>query len=150
MERLAHWAREDPELAVDVAFKAAEAVIEVHRGIGAGLGVGVDIAGSDMIDTAAYGATLLLMGYVILWAFAQVADEGQKAQLMGRLEGLEGAEASDLVGIMRGEMGFSGASGGVRQSRALFRSAAEILMKFGTWGVALDMAMLLHRRAEGQ
>ncbi|PQE28683.1 c2h2 type zinc finger domain protein [Rutstroemia sp. NJR-2017a WRK4] len=150
MERLVHWAREDPALAVDVAFKAAEAITEVHRGSGVGLRAGVDAAGNDMIDTAAYGATLLLMGYVILWVFAQVADEGQKARLMRRLEGLKGAEGGDLMGIMRGEMGFGGASDGGRQPRALFRSATEILMKFGTWGVALDMAMLLHRRAEGQ
>ncbi|KAI9641771.1 hypothetical protein NHQ30_009628 [Ciborinia camelliae] len=170
-ERLRLWAREDPELAVDVAVRAAEAVMELNRGLN-GVYIsrqsvgGAEISGEmrgGMIDTGAYGATLLTVAHVILWVFAQVADREQKGILMKILRSHEFAGDNAFLDILGNELAANGDQdttlemgyvGKDQQKmngppRALFRSAAETLMKFGTWGVALDMALLLHLRAEG-
>lgn len=179
LERLRVWARQDPELAVEVAARAAESVLELNRGLNGAEMLGRDVRSGEvfegvrggMIDTGAYGANLLMMAHVILWVFAQVADKKQKDNLMKRLRGHKAPGDSAFLDILRSELVANddqdGSSGmGYENSniqgnkgknpqkpngppRALFRSAAETLMKFGTWGVALDMALLLHLRAEG-
>lgn len=179
LQKLRLWAREDPELAVDVAVRAAEAIMEMNRGIdGANLS-GQDIGSAStssmeemrggMIDTGAYGATLLMMAHVILWVFEQVASSSQKQNLMSRLRTHKFAADSPFLNILENELAVNVDAGGNQQDfirndkgkgregsetrkpapRALFRSAAETLMKFGTWGVALDIALLLHLRAGG-
>lgn len=169
--------REDHELAVDMAVRAAEAIMEVNRDVNGADILGRGIGGDEtpggvragMVDTGAYGAVLLMVSHVVLWLFAQVADRSQKEHLMSRLQGYRTPTDSGFLNILGIElaanedlpstsgMGYEGVqnNGGkdqqniYRPSRALFRSAAETLTKFGTWGVALDMALLLHFRAEG-
>ncbi|KAF7903470.1 uncharacterized protein EAF01_006519 [Botrytis porri] len=166
LERLRLWAKEDPELAIDVAVRAAVAIMESNKNLN------VDVTGqekesavaketkSDMIDTGVYGASLLMMTHVILWAFAQVADNNQKDGLMKRLRGHKNTANDAFLEILGSELmdeedseELPGNGKGVdpgRPKRSLFKSAADTLMRFGTWGVALDMAMLLRFRAEGQ
>ncbi|QSZ34342.1 hypothetical protein DSL72_005933 [Monilinia vaccinii-corymbosi] len=178
LERLKLWAREDYESAVDVAVQAAEAIMEVSRDVmGTEIpsrGIGVDETSGairgGMIGTGVYGAVLLMMSHVVLWAFARVADQRQKEHLMGRLQAYRTPD-SGFLDTLRHELAahddlHAAATSGIayesvqdsgakdqrntgRPSRALFRSAAETLTKFGTWGAALDMALLLHLRAEG-
>lgn len=170
LERLRLWAQEDPELAIDVAVRAAAAIMESNKDLD------VDVTGrekgseapketkSGMIDTGVYGASLLMMTHVILWAFAQVADKKQKDSLMKRLRGHKNTADDAFLEILGRELmdeedseGSTGKGKNVGPgrpkvkavSRSLFKSAADTLMRFGTWGVALDMAMLLRFRAEG-
>ncbi|TEY31763.1 hypothetical protein BOTCAL_0781g00010 [Botryotinia calthae] len=170
LERLRLWAQEDPELAIDVAARAAAAIMESNKDLD------VDVTGrekgseapketkSGIIDTGVYGASLLMMTHVILWAFAQVADKKQKDSLMKRLRGHRNTADDAFLGILGRELmdeedseGSTGKGKNVDPgrpkvkgvSRSLFKSAADTLMRFGTWGVALDMAMLLRFRAEG-
>ncbi|RAL59612.1 hypothetical protein DID88_006471 [Monilinia fructigena] len=176
LERHKFRTREDHELAVDMAVRAAEAIMEINRDVN-----GTDIPergiGSDetpggvragMIDTGAYGAVLLMISHVVLCVFAQVADRRQKEHLMTRLQGYRTPSDSGFLHILGIElaanedlhtapgMGYESISnnGGkdqqniYRPSRALFRNAAETLTKFGTWGMALDVALLLYLRAE--
>ncbi|TGO10075.1 hypothetical protein BTUL_0145g00220 [Botrytis tulipae] len=170
LERLRLWAQEDPELAIDVAVRAATAIMESNRDLN------VDLTGrekgseapkgtkSDMVETGVYGASLLMMTHVILWAFAQVADKKQKDSLMKKLRGHKNTADDAFLEILGSELmdeedseGLTGKGKNVDPgrpkvkgvSRSLFKSAADTLMRFGTWGVALDMAMLLRFRAEG-
>ncbi|KAM0150863.1 hypothetical protein ACHAPG_008603 [Botrytis cinerea] len=170
LERLRLWAQEDPELAIDVAVRAAAAIMESNKDLD------VDVTGrekgseapketkSGMIDTGVYGASLLMMTHVILWAFAQVADKKQKDSLMKRLRGHKNTADDAFLEILGRELmdeedserstgkGKNVGPGRPKMkavSRSLFKSAADTLMRFGTWGVALDMAMLLRFRAEG-
>ncbi|KAF7869946.1 hypothetical protein EAF04_004730 [Stromatinia cepivora] len=176
LENLRLWAGDDPELAIGVAVRAAEAIMEINRSLDVETRRGVTIERpkamkGGMIDTGVYGAALLTMTHVILWAFAQVSDRKMKENLMKKLKGKggdgtflnllecefrdsngdgEGLKldldlAMDIEGrnLKMGQQKINGAS------KVLFRSAADKLTRFGTWGVALDMALLLHLRGEG-
>lgn len=174
LENLKSWARDDPELAIGVALRAAEAIMEINKSLEVETSAEVTteipkaIKGG-MIETGVYGTSLLMMTHVILWAFARVSDRKMKEILMKELRAkgedctflnLLECEFQDLKGDderLRLDLDMNIEGGNLKMdqqkinavSKVLLRSAADLLMRFGTWGVALDMALLLHLRGEG-
>jgi hypothetical protein len=97
----------------------------------------------------------------VVWIFASVASPLQKESLVGRMRENELLWNSPQIVALRQALEFQdGGTGsgetiqsGMRKKDVLgniSKSAAQSLTHLGTWGAALNLALLLHRRAEMQ
>lgn len=70
--------------------------------------------------------------------------------------GNEALRSSHFYGVLKSVMSIETPSGQPDSStkgdapKLLFKSAAEMLTQLGTWGASLNLALLIHRRAEMQ
>lgn len=97
-------------------------------------------------ETAApYNEVATFLSHVLLWVFVTTAPPTQHQQLLEKLR-CSGKDAS-LVSVL--ETAISPGDG-QHKPRPYFilKHAAHSLAKMGTWGCALNMALLLHRRSE--
>jgi hypothetical protein len=98
----------------------------------------------------------------VVWIFASVASPLQKESLAVRLRENEELWNSGQIVALRQALEYREESGGSRGEREyhllskrdvmgnIFKSAAQSLTHLGTWSAALNLALLLHRRAEMQ
>ena len=97
----------------------------------------------------------------MVWIFASVASPLQKESLAVRLRENEELWNSPQIGALRQALEFPDKAAGrgegeiaMRRKKDvlgnIFKSAAQSLTHLGTWGAALNLALLLHRRAEIQ
>lgn len=115
-----------------------------------------------LAPTACEQATIaIFLCHVVVWIFASVATPLQKESLAARLRESEVLWKSPQIVALRQALEFRDegagrgeeAQGGTRKRDVLgniFKSAAQSLTHLGTWGAALNLALLLHRRAEMQ
>lgn len=114
--------------------------------------------GRNDINASPYSILAFFLCHIVLWAFASVATSSQKQELQRAIEIDAGLNASAFCAVMKRALRESDVLGGQDSSdrrrsysdapKILFRSAAEVLMRLGTWGSSLSLAMLLHQRAK--
>jgi hypothetical protein len=115
----------------------------------------------DGEDTGPFGIVTLFISHMVLWAFMSVARQAQKIELMRMAESDEALKEAAILIVIKRIIGpvtepvpsppqsigsyanaISGAS-----PMLVFRNAADVLTRMGTWGASLNMALLLHFRA---
>jgi hypothetical protein len=146
MSNLRHWIQTSPRIAEDITFSATKTIATplstlVPRVLG---------------PTACEQATIaIFLCHVVVWIFASVAGELQKQSLLARLAENEELWKSMQISALRQALEFREERGEdapvMRRKDVLgniFKSAAQSLTHLGTWGAALNLALLLHRRAE--
>jgi hypothetical protein len=133
MANLSNWAKRSPQHAQEVALNAANTIISLAPKKG-------------MDDTAPYSLITLFLCHVVLWAFAHVSPRERKVDFLEMVEKDEVMKSNPFLDVLRAGLGVD--ERGSRGEKALFRSAAEMLTRLGTWGASLNLALLVHRRAE--
>ena len=102
-----------------------------------------------MDDTAPYSFITLFLCHVVIWAFARVSPREQKVDFLEMVEKDDVMKSHPFMGVLRAGLGVDvEKEGGNRGEKVLFKSAAEMLTRLGTWGASLNLALLVHRRAE--
>ena len=155
--KLTKWARRSPQLAEQVVCHAIETIIMLapsKKGKG----------GIRNIDTAPYSPITIFLCHIVIWAFANVASDEQKLQVfdiisrnvelrstgfyatLQRSFWVDGDWAPELREVQ--EDGDGTEQELTAAANLLFRSAAEMLIRLGTWGCALNLALLLRERAK--
>lgn len=92
--------------------------------------------------------------HITLWAFVNVARRQQKQKLMHLIETNQKLNSGPFTAVLKKALIESSEDNpnctvtSSDASRLIFRSAAEVLTRMGTWGAALNMAVLLYKRAE--
>jgi hypothetical protein len=135
MANLSNWAKGSPQHAQEVALNAANTIISLAPKKG-------------MDDTAPYSLITLFLCHVVLWAFARVSPQELKVDFLEMVEKDEVMKSNPFLDVLRAGLGVDIEERGNRVEKMLFRSAAEMLTRLGTWGASLNLALLVHRRAE--
>jgi hypothetical protein len=138
---LRRWMDSDPETAENTIHTAVKTIeyLATKR---------VGIASSEQSIIA------MFLCYVLAWLFVNIASVAQKRRFLNRFpENSEIWKCPQLAYIKRGlERKFEneGASNPSKTelSRGILGSAAQSLTQLGTWGAALNLALLLQRRSE--
>ncbi|KAK6208572.1 hypothetical protein QIS74_12090 [Colletotrichum tabaci] len=110
----------------------------------------VSIMGSQNLQaTAPYSIFGVFLSHAVLWAVTKTSPEALKAQLGVRLRELAASSAtvgeSELGEVL--ELALSAEDGD--RSRGVLVHAAQSLVRLGTWGASLNLALLLQIRANG-
>jgi hypothetical protein len=130
-------------------------------------------SGSRGADTGPYGLVSFFLCHVTLWAFVSSATSDQMDKIYEAAQGDDTMRRGLFFPVVQaiwkptasGSMTVnpSGDVTAVQSDisneessvvkvpdgcRLIFRSAAEVLTRLGTWGAALDLAMIFSRRAE--
>jgi hypothetical protein len=156
--RLTKWARRSPQLAEQVVCHAIKTILMLAPGKNNGEG------GIRNIDTAPYSVITIFLCHIVVWAFANVASDAQKLRLLDTISRNVELRLTPFFATLQRSLWTGGdwshtlrkevqEDDQVEQNSAaaanlLFRSAAEMLIQLGTWGCALNLASLLHERAE--
>lgn len=160
--KLTKWASKSPQLAEQVVCHAIETIIILAPGKDNGEG------GIRNIDTAPYSLITIFLCHIVVWAFANVASHSQKLQLFNGISGNVELQSTAFFTTLQRSFGLDGRAARHQQplkttrregedqnehsptaaANLLFRSSAEMLIRLGTWGGALNLAQLLHERAE--
>ncbi|KAN0096400.1 Fungal specific transcription factor domain containing protein [Hyaloscypha variabilis] len=156
--RLTKWARRSPQLAEQVVCHAIKTILMLAPGKNNGEG------GIRNIDTAPYSVITIFLCHIVVWAFANVASDAQKLRLLDTISRNVELRLTPFFATLPRSLWTGGdwshtlrkevqEDDQVEQNSAaaanlLFRSAAEMLIQLGTWGCALNLASLLHERAE--
>jgi hypothetical protein len=135
MANLSNWAKRSPQHAQEVALNAANTIISLTPKKG-------------MDDTAPYSLITLFLCHVVLWAFACVSPRERKVDFLEMVEKDEAMKSNPFTDVLKAGLGVDIEEKGNRGDKVLFRSAAEMLTRLGTWGASLNLALLVHRRAE--
>jgi hypothetical protein len=135
MANLSNWAKRSPQHAQEVALNAANTIVSLAPKKG-------------MDDTAPYSLITLFLCHVVLWAFARVSPRERKVDFLEMVEKDEAMKSNPFLDVLRAGLGVDIEERGNRREKVLFRSAAEMLTRLGTWGASLNLALLVHRRAE--
>ena len=144
MSNLSRWARKSPRIAENVAFNAVKTIVSLAPGRGV----------HD--HSAPYSVVALFLCHVVLWVFASVSPPPERQRLLEDVEANAELRSSHFFNVLRTGMSTelpSGHSDGLTRGDApkvLFKCAAEMLTQLGTWGASLNLALLIHRRAEIQ
>jgi hypothetical protein len=130
-----------PRIAENVAFNAVRTI--------------VSLAPNHNIheDSAPYSIVTLFLCHVILWAFVNVSAASQRQQLLDRVAENKDLHSSRFFNVLKNSLWLGTDDVGERNTDApklLFKSGAEMLTQLGTWGASLNLALLIHRRAEMQ
>jgi hypothetical protein len=152
MSNLRRWTQRSPRIAEDVTFAAAKTIATP-----------ISILAPKLLGpTACEQATIaIFLCHVVVWIFASVAGTPQKQSLLARLAEHDELWKSPQIIALRKALEFHEEGVRSRDEGApilskkdvlgnIFRSAAQSLTHLGTWGAALNLALLLHRRAEMQ
>ncbi|KAH7409038.1 fungal-specific transcription factor domain-containing protein [Cadophora sp. MPI-SDFR-AT-0126] len=140
MSSLSSWARISSSNAEQVAQHAVQAIMSLSP-------PDSQTQTSGYLDTAPYSLIAIFLSHIILWVFMSVSAKEQRMQLLRRLELDVDLRSSSFISLLRSDMEVGEGDGKV-QKKVLFRSGAEMLTRFGTWGASLNLALLLQRRAE--
>ena len=141
MSNLSMWAKKSPRIAENVALNAVRTIVSLapNRSIHE--------------DSAPYSIVTLFLCHVVLWVFAKVSPASQKQQLFDRITESSDLRSSRFFGVLENSLSLCADDVGERRTdvpKLLFKSGAEMLTQLGTWGASLNLALLIHRRAEMQ
>lgn len=147
MTKLTNWAQKSPRVAEEVAYNAVRAIVSLaptkspHED---------DIRNTDM---APYSIITLFLSHVVLWVFAKVCAGEQKSVLLGMVGDNEVLRSSAFFAVLQQAMavdeeGVAGKTNSKDAPNILFKFGAEMLTRVGTWGAALNLALMIHQRAE--
>jgi hypothetical protein len=152
MFNLRKWVQGSPQIAEQLTFACAKTIATPLS----------TLVPKVLGPTACEQATIaIFLCHVVVWIFASVASPPQKKSLAKRMSENELLWNSPQVVALRQALecqddGTGRAEeipGGMKKKDVLgniFKSAAQSLTHLGTWGAALNLALLLHRRAEMQ
>jgi hypothetical protein len=151
---LTRWARKSPEVADEAAYHAIKTIMMLAASKDEAEG------GIKNIDTAPYSLITIFLCHIVLWVFANVAPHSQKLQLFDTVSRTIDMKYTTFSAILRRafrleQIGISPTkardtigNGSDVASIILLKSAAGMLTRLGTWGASLNLALLLHERAE--
>jgi hypothetical protein len=139
MSNLRRWARKSPRIAENVAFNAVRTI--------------VSLAPIRKIDdhSAPYSIIMLFLCHVVLWVFTSVSSQAEKQNLLDTIAANGELYSSHFFSVLKSSLSSDGDSNGLNKTDApklLFKSGAEMLTQLGTWGASLNLALLIHRRAD--
>jgi hypothetical protein len=153
MTNLRHWVQTSPRTAEQLAFACTKTIATPLS----------TLVPKVLGPTACEQATIaIFLCHVVVWIFASVSSPLQKESLAARLRENEELWSSGQIVALRQALEYREESGGSRGDGGshflskkdvlgnIFKSAAQSLTHLGTWGAALNLALLLHRRAEMQ
>ncbi|TVY92838.1 Zinc finger protein [Lachnellula willkommii] len=146
MAKLTNWAQKSPRVAEEVAYNAVRAIVSLAptRSV-----YEDDIRNTDI---APYSIITLFLSHLVLWVFAKVCPREQKSVLLGMVGDNEVLRSSAFFVVLQQAMALDERVAGTRNSKdapnILFKFGAEMLTRVGTWGVALNLALMIHQRAE--
>ncbi|KUJ16637.1 uncharacterized protein LY89DRAFT_586564 [Mollisia scopiformis] len=141
MTNLSNWARRSPHIADQAAYNATKTIVSLAPSNN------LSDDGVRNVDTAPYSLIALFLCHIVLWAYATVAPREQKMRLLHSVMQHPALRISAFVVLLKRALGLDGQEED-GEPKLLFRSAAEMLTRLGTWGGSLNLALLLHRRAE--
>ncbi|KAE9371442.1 hypothetical protein N431DRAFT_410158 [Stipitochalara longipes BDJ] len=156
--KLTKWARRSPQLAEQAVCHAIKTIVMLAPGKNGKGGI-------RNIDTAPYSLITIFLCHIVVWAFANVASDSQKLQLFDIVSQNVELRSTAFFATLQRSLWVEGdwahalrkevqeGDDQIEQDSAaaanlLFRSAAEMLIRLGTWGGALNLALLLRERAE--
>ncbi|KAE9365869.1 hypothetical protein N431DRAFT_385817 [Stipitochalara longipes BDJ] len=152
MSNLHHWVQTSPRVAEQLTYACSKTIATPLSAL----------VPKVLGPTACEQATIaIFLCHVVVWIFASVASPLQKESLSARLRENEELWKSPQIQALKQALEFrdgnagrgEGAPAMMRRKDELgniFKSAAQSLTHLGTWGAALNLALLLHRRAEMQ
>ena len=135
------WARKSPRVAESVAFDAVTTIISLAP------------SRSLNDDSAPYSIITLFLCHIVLWVFATVSPHSERRRLLESIGGDMDLPSNHFYDIVRKSMSLNDASDESTRTEApkiLFKSGAEMLTQLGTWGASLNLALLIHSRADMQ
>jgi hypothetical protein len=132
MSNLTRWARRSPSIAEHVALTAVQTIVTLFS----------TPSSIKKMDGAPYSIITLFLCHVVLWIFARISTPQQKIHFLSTVSQIKELEDSDFFAVLK--------KGMESEEMLLFKRAAELLTQVGTWGAALNLALLLHRRSEIQ
>ncbi|KAN0090483.1 Fungal specific transcription factor domain containing protein [Hyaloscypha variabilis] len=152
MSKLHHWVKTSPRVAEQLTYACSKTIATplsalVPRVLG---------------PTACEQAIIaIFLCHVVVWIFSSVASPLQKESLAARLRENKELWNSPQIQALRQVLEFRDENTGREEATPammrkkdvlgnIFKSAAQSLTHLGTWGAALNLALLLHRRAEMQ
>jgi hypothetical protein len=150
LANLTDWASKSPLIAKEVAYNAVKTIVSLAPR------PNFSCEDDPMTDSAPYSVIALFLCHIVLWIFVRVSPRSQKHQLLEDVARNEALRSSPFFEILRTSLSLdergasSSGSSSNEASKLLFKSAAETLTQLGTWGASLNLALLLHRRAELQ
>lgn len=133
MANFTRWAHQSPAVAENVAFTAVETIVTHFYPVS-------DKTKLRIMDSAPYSYITLFLCHVTLFIFARVSTPETKARLVATVANNITTGQSQFLNVLKKSM--------EGEEKLLFKCAAETLTQVGTWGVALNLALLLHRRAD--
>ncbi|RDW80404.1 hypothetical protein BP5796_05102 [Coleophoma crateriformis] len=158
MTNLTKWTTENPQKAEEVAHNAVKIIVFLNSKR--------ERYEEDayLTDTVPYNLITIFLCHVVLWAYANVATPASKLHLLETVAANEVLHSSPFFATLANGLSEDQSSAvdrvqhtngatktpGSDFPRLLFKSAAEMLAQFATWGAALNLALLLHNRAEMQ
>lgn len=152
MAALTSWARRDPYIAEQVALNAVRTIVLLAPSKSSERERNEQGGEIKDIDTAQYGIITVFLCHVILWVFASVSPSDRKKLLLAAIERDSDLRMSRFMPVVRRGLGLDveARKGGDEREdpKILFRSAAEMLTRLGTWGASLNLALLVHKRSE--
>lgn len=147
MANLSNWATKTPRLAEEVAYDAVRTIVSLAPTPGTRED---DIRNTD---TAPYSIITLFLCHVVLWVFATVCPTEQKFRFLRAVAENEGLRSSAFFAVLRRALALD--EDGQRKTtdkndapNILFKCGAEMLTRLGTWGTSLNLALMIHQRAE--
>lgn len=141
MSNLRRWARKSPRTAEKVAFNAIRTIVSLAP------------SRSTHDHSAPYSIITLFLCHVVVWVFASVSLHSERQRLFENVAGDGELRSSQFFGVLRSSLSLDAGNDESRKTEApklLFKSGAEMLTQLGTWGASLNLALLIHRRAEMQ
>jgi hypothetical protein len=153
MSSLRHWVQASPRIAEQLTYACTKIIATPLS----------TLVPKVLAPTACEQATIaIFLCHVVVWIFASVASPLQKESLAVRLKENEELWKSSQIVAFKQAIEYCEEGGGLRGEGGsqllskkdmlgnIFKSAAQSLTHLGTWGAALNLALLLHRRAEMQ
>jgi hypothetical protein len=151
MTNLTNWARRSPRIAEEVAYNAVRTIVSLAPTKGTHED---DIRNTD---TAPYSIITLFLCHVVLWVFSNVCPYEQKFRFLRIVAENEVLRSSAFFAVLRRALaldeGTITAQNKVPTEKndapnILFKCGAEMLTRLGTWGASLNLALMIHQRAE--
>ncbi|KAL3427196.1 alpha-L-rhamnosidase (RhaA is able to hydrolyze alpha-1) [Phlyctema vagabunda] len=149
MINLNKWAAEAPRKAAIVAYNAVKTIVSLTSKQSR-----FD-DDAHLTGTIPYNLITIFLCHVVLWAFVSASNDSQKSQLLQILCTDQEVCSSSFFSTLKRGLSSQDRDPEIVDSltisefqRFIFKSAAEMLAQFATWGAALNLALLLHNRAE--
>lgn len=152
LARLKSWSNLDPQKAETCAYNAVRAIISLAPSKGQGGGT----------ETTPETIITLFLCHLVIWVFAIVCERCSYSRFLEMVKAGPGGVGNSLFynEVLRGIEALGEELSGKEECERerervngrmrvlVFKNAAEVLTRLGVWGAALNLAMLLQRRAE--
>ncbi|TVY44955.1 Oocyte zinc finger protein [Lachnellula occidentalis] len=149
MTKLTNFAQKSPRVAEQAAYNAVRAIVSLTHT------KGTDEDDIQNTDIAPYSIITLFLSHVVLWLFAKVCPREQKSVLLGIVGDNEVLRSSAFFAVLQrafalgdDEDDVAGKMNSKDAPNILFKFGAEMLTRLGTWGASLNLALMIHQRAE--